>query len=132
MMPLILALPIIASFLISLFFLPHWIKRAHECKLVGKDMNKFEKPEVAEAGGISVVAGFLIGVLIYIAIKTFYFQNPAQITNIFALLTSVLMISVIGLVDTILGWKRGLGKKLRLILEKKKQSVSLAVAEVSP
>jgi len=110
----ILLFPILASFLITLFFLPTWIKRALHAGLSGKDMHKVHKPEVAEAGGVTVVVGFILGVLLYVALKTFYFQNTATLLEIFALLASILIVSFIGMIDDILGWKIGLGKRIRL------------------
>ena len=38
-------------------------------------MNKYKKKEIPESGGISVVAGFIIGLFIYISIKTFYLNT---------------------------------------------------------
>lgn len=116
MIDLILLLPFTVSFLITLFLLPKWIIRAREEGLIGKDMNKNYELEVVESGGITVVLGFLIGILLYIALKTFYFKTSANLIEAFALITTVLIIAGIGLTDTILGWKRGLSKRLRIML----------------
>ena len=112
----LLSLPIILSFFITLIVLPSWIKRARKAGLTGKNMNQYEKGEIAEVGGIIVIMGFIIGVLCYVALKTFYFKDTENSVYIFALLSSVLMVAFIGMMDDILGWKIGLGKKLRLIL----------------
>lgn len=112
----LLFIPIILSFFITLLILPSWIKRVRKAGLKGKDMNKYDKPEVAEIGGVVVITGFIIGVLSYIALKTFYFQSRENLIEIFALVSSIVMISFIGIMDDILGWKIGLGKKLRLFL----------------
>src|SRR3989344_617570 len=95
-----LLLPVVASFLISLLLLPSWIKRAHNAGLIGKDMNKPYTLKVAEAGGVIVIAGFIIGVLSYIAIKTFYFKQPQNITEIFALISVITLVSFIGMIET--------------------------------
>ncbi len=116
MISYILSLPIIASFLITLFFLPSWIKRAENAGLVGKDMNKFSHNFVAEAGGVIVVAGFVLGSLLYVSIKTFYFNSSLNVVEIFALLALILLTSFIGIIDDILGWKIGLSKRVRLFL----------------
>ncbi|MBI2631477.1 glycosyl transferase family 4 [Candidatus Pacearchaeota archaeon] len=116
MITYILTLPIIVSFLITLFFLPSWISRAKNAGLTGKDMNKFSRDKVAEAGGVIVIAGFIFSSLLYVAIKTFYFKSQANVVEIFALLTLILIIAFIGIIDDILGWKIGLGKKVRLFL----------------
>lgn len=115
MEPLLFICPII-SFLLTFLLTPLWIKRAHRVHLDGKDMNKAEsKEKIAEAGGVSVVFGIVIGILIYIGIKTFYFNSQANISEILALLTSLLIIAFIGFTDDILGWKIGLNKRSRLI-----------------
>ncbi len=96
------------SFIVTLILTPHWIKAAKRVGLVGRDMNKYDKPEVAEMGGIAVIAGFLAGVFYYIGLSTFYFKQNGFIVYIFAAISSILIISIIGIIDDVLGWKIGL------------------------
>jgi UDP-N-acetylglucosamine--dolichyl-phosphate N-acetylglucosaminephosphotransferase len=96
------------SFLTTLILTPLWINAAKRAGLIGKDMNKYEKPEVAELGGISVVAGFMAGVLWYIGLQTFYFHEKTFIEFILATVSTVLGITIIGILDDTLGWKTGL------------------------
>lgn len=96
------------SFLVTIIVTPFWIKRAKKAGLVGKDIHKFDKREVAEVGGVCVILGFLLGVFCYIAIQTFYFHNYSKSLEIMAILTAVLIAAFIGLIDDILGWKIGL------------------------
>lgn len=112
----ILIIPLIFSFLITLFALPIWIKRAKKAGLSGKDMNKNSEELVAEAGGVIVIFAFVLGILSYVAIKTFYFKTTENIIEIFALLSSILWIGFVAFTDDILGWKIGLNKKIRIIL----------------
>ena len=112
----ILLLPIIVAFLVTLFLLPSWIKRAHNANLVGKDMNKPNEVKVAEAGGVTVIAGFVIGALCYIAIKTFYLRQGDNVTEMLALLSVILLVSFIGIIDDLLGWKIGLSRRIRIFL----------------
>jgi UDP-N-acetylglucosamine--dolichyl-phosphate N-acetylglucosaminephosphotransferase len=107
MEPLIL-LSFLISFAVTYALIPAWIRAAHRIGLVGKDMNKYSKPEVAEMGGIAVVSGFMAGVLYYIGLSTFYFHQDANLIYILAALTTVLIITIIGMLDDILGWKIGL------------------------
>ncbi len=111
-----LLVPIIASFLVTLLLIPKWIKRAKRAGLVWGDYNKPKKTEVAGAGGINVIAGFILGILIYIALKTFFYKTEANVIEIFALMSVILIASLVGLIDDLLGWKIGLSKKLRVIL----------------
>ncbi len=112
----ILLVPVLTAFAVTLTLLPTWIRRAHHAGLVGKDMNKLHDVQVAEAGGVTVIAGFVIGALVYVALKTFYFHQSAYIAEMFALLTVILIVAFIGMIDDLLGWKIGLSKRVRLFL----------------
>ena len=110
---------ILASVFIGLIFLPKWIKKCNEVGLLWEDMNKFNNPKnVAASGGIVVVMAFVFGVLIYVAIRTFVFQNSEDINlRIFSLLSVVLILAIVGLVDDLLGWKHGgLSARFRIFL----------------
>jgi len=111
---LVIIILLLISFIITLLFTPIWIKKARKAGLMGKDMNKPTKKDVAEAGGISVLLGFVLGTLSYIAVKIFYFKETENLIEIFALLSVILIISLIGFIDDVLGWKIGLNKKARI------------------
>ncbi len=108
--------PVFASFFVTLLIIPVWIKRARNCNLVGKDVHKIDKRKVSEAGGVTVLAGFLFGTLIFVAISTFFFNSTMNFIEIMATLVVMLSVALIGLIDDILGWKVGLSKKLRMVL----------------
>jgi len=114
----VLLIVISISFFCTYLIMPFWIRRAKQIGLVWKDMNKPKSPNVAGSGGLIVIFGFLLGVLLYIAIKTFYFKNHEEITiHIFALLLVSLISSIVGIVDDLFGWQKGgLSRKSRLIL----------------
>lgn len=113
----LILISIAVSFFVTLFTIPVWIKKAKGVGLVGNDMNKLKKIEVVESGGISVLLGFILGVLLYIAYRTFLLgaTNGALIGSL-ATLCSLLIIGFIGFADDILGWKIGLTRKVRLFL----------------
>jgi UDP-N-acetylglucosamine--dolichyl-phosphate N-acetylglucosaminephosphotransferase len=99
--------------------MPFWIKKAKQIGLVWEDMNKPTKERnIAGSGGIAFVIGALIGIFMYIAIQTFYFKSSDGISiQIFALTSMLLLVSGIGLIDDLFGWKRGgLSKRTRIIL----------------
>jgi len=112
----IIILPLLIGFIVTFTILPAWIKRAKHAGLEGRDMQKSKKRMVAEVGGVGVLAGFMISIFVYVAIKTFYFNSTDNLIDIFALSTAIMMMAFIGLIDDILGWKIGLGKKLRIFL----------------
>ncbi len=105
------------SFLITLFLMPFWIRKAKQINFVWKDMNKFSSNKVAGSGGIIVVLGFVISILILVAYKVFYLKSTDYLIEIFALLNVLIILAGIGLVDDLLGWQKGgLSKRSRLIL----------------
>jgi UDP-N-acetylglucosamine--dolichyl-phosphate N-acetylglucosaminephosphotransferase len=117
-MEIILLFPLLLSFFVCLFFTPFWIRKAKEIGLVWEDMNKLHHPkEVAGSGGVSMFLAFIVGVLTYIAIKTFYLKSKDNLVEIFASLSVILIIAFMGLVDDISGWRKGgLSIRSRLIL----------------
>lgn len=115
----ILFIAVLVSFFLCLLVLPKWIKKCKQVGLLWEDMNKPKHPKnVAASGGIVVVMAFIIGVLVYIAIRTFIIQDMDGITrNILGLLSMVLILAVVGLTDDMLGWKHGgLSIKMRIFL----------------
>jgi len=114
----ILLIAISVSFFCTYLVLPFWIKKAKQIGLVWEDMHKTGHPKnVAGSGGLIVVLSFILGVLIYVAITTFYLNSSGNLIEIFALLCSILLVSIVGLIDDLFGWQRGgLSKKSRLIL----------------
>jgi len=119
MEPLILV-SIFASFFCTYLILPFWIRKAKQIGLVWEDMNKPNRGEknVAGSGGIIVVISAIIGILLYIALQTFYFKSSDGITtSILAIISTLLLVSGIGLVDDLFGWRQGgLSKRSRIIL----------------
>lgn len=106
------------SFLITFIVLPRWIKKTKEEGFLWEDMNKFKHPKnVAGSGGVVVVLSFVIGVLYYIAVKTFFTGGGGEIVKIFSLTTVVLILAIVGIIDDFWGWKKGgISRKWRLIL----------------
>ena len=98
----------LVSFLTTLILTPIWIRSAKRAGLVGIDLNKPTKEKVAELGGIPVIFGFILGILTLIGIQTFYLNEPLKNLEILALLSSLLIITGVGFIDDILGWKLGL------------------------
>lgn len=114
---LILIFPILLSFAFALYGIPKWIKKCRQTGVLWEDMNKYGFPKnVAGSGGFVVTISFIFGVLSYIAIRTFLFDSPDGMNiNIFALLSVVLILTLIGITDDFLGWKhKGLTMRFRL------------------
>lgn len=110
----VLMLPFLVGFFTTLFFIPFWIKKTKEFGLVGRDIHKKDSEEVSESGGVCVLFGFVLGVFSYIAIITFVFGMSQGVMEIFAMIGTVLMATLIAIIDDVLGWKKGLSKKVRI------------------
>ncbi len=114
----LLLIPPIASFFVTLFLMPFWIRKAKEINLVWEDINKLKSEKVAGSGGIIVVFGFIIGVLIYVAYRVFILRaHNSFLVETFALLSAILILASIGFIDDLLGWQKGgLRRRHRIIL----------------
>lgn len=107
---------VIIAFAVTFFLIPKHIKKAKNIGLVGKDMNKYEKPIVPEAGGITVIAGIISALLFYVFVKTFIYGTQNNLISVFGILTTLLLAVFIGFIDDILGWKKGIRRIHKVIL----------------
>lgn len=98
-------------------FMPAWIKKAKSINLAWPDMNKLAREKVAGSGGIIAVLGFIMGILVFIAYRTFIVHSSMFLVELLAMLSSVIFLSAVGLVDDLLGWQRGgLRRRHRILL----------------
>jgi UDP-N-acetylglucosamine--dolichyl-phosphate N-acetylglucosaminephosphotransferase len=104
------------SFFVTLFATPSWIKRAKKHGLVGQDVHKLDKRKVAEMGGIAVILGFIFAILSYVALTINQPNTEKNTLMVLGILCSLLMTTVIGIIDDILGWKIGLRQYEKPIL----------------
>lgn len=113
----ILVVPILFSFLISLLFIPFWIKKAKRIGLLWNDMNKISKEKVAGSGGIITILAFIVGILIFISYRTFVLKSNDFLIELLAMLVVILFLAGVGFVDDLLGWQMGgLRRRHRIIL----------------
>ena len=116
-MPTILSITaLFISFFITFAILPFWIRKARYANLLGQDINKFNKPKIPELGGICVISGFLVSLLFYVATRIFVHNSSQNLIYIFATIISILVATIIGFVDDILGWKIGLRARYKIML----------------
>ena len=118
-MELILFIPILVSCLLPAIILAKWIKKCNQTGLLWEDMNKYNHPKnVAGSGGIVIIFSFILGVLSYVAIRTFLIVETNGTTlQIFSLLSVILILAIVGLTDDLLGWKHGgLSARFRIFL----------------
>jgi UDP-N-acetylglucosamine--dolichyl-phosphate N-acetylglucosaminephosphotransferase len=99
---------ILATAIVTIFLVKLWMRAARSFGLVGKDMNKFEKKEIPEAGGVAVVFSIVFGILAFVFFKTFLLQTATHFVELFAIALTILLAGFLGFIDDILGWKKGL------------------------
>jgi len=102
------------SFLVTFVSLPSWIRRAVESGFVGRDVHKYGR-EVAELGGIVVVLGAVVSLLLYVAFETFYFKGDSLVF-LLAAIAAILIATMIGMTDDMLGWRIGLRQREKVLL----------------
>ena len=76
-------------------------------------MNKFDKREVSELGGVPVFLGFSISILFTIAIYYLVSFSPYTFIDIKAMLLIILTMLFtlfVGFIDDVLGWKKGISQ----------------------
>ena len=114
----ILIFAILFGFLFTFLVMPFWIKKTRKSGLLWEDMNKKGHPKnVAASGGIITVAGFILSILAYLALRRFFVGESIFQVEIFALIGVILILCLVGLVDDLLGWhKGGLSTKVRVLL----------------
>ena len=113
---LIVILNLIFSLLACFILTKWWIIVAKKNKLEGKDMNKYKKPLVAEAGGIAVSISIVLSIMLYIFFKTFVLKSLTNLDNILVLTITLLLACFIGFIDDILGWKTGLRSWQKILM----------------
>ncbi len=94
------------SFLVTYFLTPIFIKKLKSVGIVGRDVHKEDKPEVAEMGGLSILFGFSFGSFFSILFL------EGNYTFLFASLLTVLFSGLIGVCDDLFG----IGRKIKTFL----------------
>jgi UDP-N-acetylglucosamine--dolichyl-phosphate N-acetylglucosaminephosphotransferase len=107
---------LLLSFFAVLVVMPLWIRKMKQIGIVGKDMNKYNKPKIAEMGGVPVVMAFVFSLLFYVGLSTFYYGDQTSVIPVLACISTLLIIAVIGMIDDIFGWKIGLKQKHKVLL----------------
>jgi len=91
------------SFAFTYVSLPWFIPRLLKAGISGKDMNKPGRIVVAEMGGFAIVGGFIMGVLLAIALSTFRIStSELNLTYLLAGLSTILLTGLIGVIDDLL------------------------------
>jgi UDP-N-acetylglucosamine--dolichyl-phosphate N-acetylglucosaminephosphotransferase len=93
------------SFLTTFVLTPRIIEFLRAAQIVAVDLHKKDRPRLPSSGGICIGAGILAGVLFYVGITTFSFATPFSQSSqtasllLLAVVSSVLIATLIGLLD---------------------------------
>lgn len=87
---------------------PFLFNRLRRRGIVGQDMNKLERPEIPEMGGIGIWLGFALGVLLAIFLDTYLGATKLNLTLFLAGMLTITIVAFIGIVDDLIGWRKGL------------------------
>lgn len=97
------------GFASSYAFLPFLIRRMKLSGNTAPDMNKYEKPKVAELGGFAVIFGFLFAVLAAVFLHSHLGQFPElSLSALFAGILTIFLMGFLGIFDDLIGWKKGI------------------------
>ncbi len=105
-----MALAVLVSFAAALFITPKFIRFLEAAGISGKDIQKKDKPVIAEMGGPAVLTGFLAGIFFFIWMKVFLYGEVENLIELFAGITTILIITIIGMFDDLSSLTRSAGK----------------------
>ena len=96
----------ILAFIATYLATPWLIRYLMKIDLVVKDMNKENMPLVPISGGLAVLVGFITGTMSFIFLRTFFpdatasiISEPINLMYLFAALTSIFIITLVGFLD---------------------------------
>ena len=97
----------IVSFAVSFVGFPIIIPRLKKAGIVGKNMNSEKQEEIAEMGGLVMAAGFGVGIVFAIFLRTFFdLFLSVSLTSILAVLSTVLIVVIIGVFDDLISMRQ--------------------------
>jgi len=97
----------IVSFIACFAGFPIVIPRLKKAGIVGKNMNSEEEEEIPEMGGLVIAAGFGVGIVFAIFLRTFFdLFLSVSLTSILAVLSTVLIVVIIGVFDDLISMRQ--------------------------
>ena len=126
-------LVVLAASLVATFFVtPRLIRKTLHSRVVGKDMNKPGHPEVPEMGGLAIVAGFVAGVLLAIALYTFsVIDIDLNLTYLLAGLSTILIMALVGIFDDLLLMRQSVKAMLPLLASLPLVAIKVGVTKMT-
>jgi len=105
------------AFTLTVFLTRRWIEIARgDEDFLAPDMNKPGKPLVARAGGVWAIVSIAFALLVLVMLETYVGGACYGVLDYMALALLLTLTAFLGLVDDLLGWKRGLRARYRVLL----------------
>ena len=101
------------SFVVTYALLPKFIEFLRLAGIVGTDIQKPDKPQVAEMGGAVVLMGFLTGIFLLTWVRIFLYGTAENLIEILAAISTITLITIIGIFDD-------LGRLIKTTVQKDK------------
>ncbi|MGY5880120.1 MAG: hypothetical protein RTV31_07715 [Candidatus Thorarchaeota archaeon] len=89
---------VIVSFIVVVLFMPNAIKMLKEKGITGIDVHKPDRPEIPKGGGFVLLFAMVFALLVVVGLTTFQ-SLSVEMVGLFAALVSILLASMIGLLD---------------------------------
>lgn len=96
----------IVSFVVTFISVKWLIVKLKDAGITGIDMNKPEKPEIPEMGGISVIIGTTIGIYLLLALYDIFEVGKPLTHFLMASLITILGIGFIGIIDDLVDMRQ--------------------------
>ncbi len=96
---IILLFSMLVSFVTTFLIVPYFMQFLRAGGIVGMDLHKKNKPKLPTSGGTPVALGVLAGLLVYIGLTTFLVGVSENITNLLAVISSILIVMFVGFLD---------------------------------
>lgn len=96
---MILLFSMFVSFATVFLIVPYFMQFLRAGGIVGMDLHKKNKPKLPTSGGTPVALGVLAGLLVYIGLTTFLVGVSENMTNLLAVLSSILIVMFVGFLD---------------------------------
>ena len=88
----------LVSFIVVIIFMPNAIKMLKEKGFTGIDVHKPNRPEIPKGGGFVLLFAMVFALLVVVGLTIFQ-TFSVEMVGLFAALVSILLASMIGLLD---------------------------------
>jgi UDP-N-acetylglucosamine--dolichyl-phosphate N-acetylglucosaminephosphotransferase len=98
---MLIVISAIVAFFATLFMTPYVIRYFKFVGIVTTDVHKKNKPLIPHSAGVPVTVGAIGGLFFYIFLKVFLFKEVDNLVELFAAISSILIVMFSGFVDDI-------------------------------